>query len=179
METKTFNQMTRAEKRVAIAQDVLKQLRTKKYVAERDLYVSVEFKGDTDNNWNARFDDVKSNIHKVKECRVCAIGSCIVSATRLGNTLTFREMEDERDPKTRKLLAKAFTQKQLYLMESAFELNINSMYTLSQGYAYGPNTKTEDEAVKARNFGYKYNDSTDRLKAIMRNVIKNNGEFKP
>jgi len=164
MSTINFDQLTKAEQRVAVAKDVLLQLKKKNYIAKKGAYVEVK-KG-------RRSLPVKDNIDKTV-CKVCALGSCLLSIAKFKNTITFNDAErglsswDSTDP-SKRLLTSIFTRKQINLMENAFEGVVYFMHE--------PFTGTDK---KADRFYDQYDKDNQRLIAIMENIIKNLGTFKP
>jgi hypothetical protein len=91
------------------------------------------------------------------------------------NSLNFFEEKghgDKEEVNGRKRLERFFTKKQLGLIESAFE----------QSYSYAEaadcSTEASDRAVDYRKVNNLVN-SGDALISIWKNVIKNNGIFKP
>jgi len=88
----------------------------------------------------------------------------------------------------RERLKEAFTFDQMVLIERAFEcdssLGLASSYvsleTEVDNFGERPEAKDVHKAsADAETFGRKYDDSKKRLAAIMRNIIRNNGEFIP
>jgi len=157
---------------VRIARDVLAQLRLGRYIAEAGTYVAVETKdgylgdGWTDLNPNHSFKTVfKKN--KDVSCRVCALGSAFVSLVNIQNKCSVGEIQENNQMFNR--LAKYFGNDNIALMESAFECA--TMDHVSH------NLYQEDIDL-AIEFGRRYDDETQRLRAIMLNVIRNNGDFK-
>lgn len=184
--------MTKAEKRVEIAKDVLKQIKANKYRPTSGVWVI-----DTDGNevddfvYRIRDEDSEAVIDLKKDvvcklngrCSVCALGSLFISAidkfnhTKLGPScsMDFTEHEDSRHNP----LLKWFSAKQLLLIESTFENRYggwseNTIYVLS-------NNKViywDDVVLPAiHTYCKKYPDETSRLKAIMNNIIRNKGTF--
>jgi hypothetical protein len=147
--------MTPTEKRIAICEDVLKQLR---YYHLSSVY----YEGY--NTWNIPNEaDAQKHWKDVKNCAVCAIGSCMLSYVKLFDNTTVGELRDLDFYDIVRKLRGIFSESQLNWMEQCFE-----------GCPYN----------KITNLYYnKYcKDKKDRkslLKAIMKNIIKNNGIFKP
>lgn len=167
--------LTKAEQRVAVAKDALQQLRLAKYIAETGTYVGEKFKltivdepsfrfNDDDcivggSNWD---DQAKPLLRSSSEpCAVCAKGALFLSTIRKFNKATVGDIVSENFTDTYKLFGKA----NMDLAEIAFE----------RWSCYG----TDGKKGKARDFGYQYTHDHDRLVAILKNIIKNNGTFKP
>ena len=184
--------MTKAEKRVEIAKDVLKQIKANKYKPTSGVWVM-----DTNGNevddliYRVRDEDCDAIVDLKKDvvcqlngkCSVCALGSLFVSAidkfnhTKLSPNcyMDFTEYKNsDYNP-----LLKWFSAKQLLLIESTFENRYgawteNTVYVLSsKEMIYW------DDVVIPAIYAYckKYQDETSRLKAIMNNIIRNKGTF--
>lgn len=185
--------MTKAEKRVEIAKDVLKQIKANKYIPTSGIWVM-----DSD---GYEVEDLISYARQVAEeadavdlkkdvicklngtCSVCALGSLFVSAidkfnhTKLnpGYRVDWTESEDsEYNP-----LLKWFSAKQLLLIETTFEGGHGgwaneAMYILSK-----KEFESWEESILPAIYAYcnKYPDANIRLKAIMNNIIRNKGTF--
>jgi hypothetical protein len=178
METKTknlnaeFKKATKAQKRVMIAQDVLAQLKAKRYFAESGCWVQPNIKAACEKNLKDE-DSVQELFakKKIKSCNVCALGGLFMSCINLNNNTTVQDLKDETyigdlvadDDKLSNGLNRIFTQKQLILIETYFEG--------SEGYFKGD----DEETVT---FFENYDDD-ERLEMIMQNIIDNNGTFKP
>jgi hypothetical protein len=165
-----FNSLSKAEQRVQIAKDVIKQLDSGKLVAE-----SIYF------NWNSsEYDalnekaqcladqDSKTDfacLTKQTTCQVCGIGSLFVAALerdgryKLGGKRSKDAYPDREDEVAH--LAKYFDADTLQDIEDHFE----------QNEAWSRNDYNQ-EIIK------EYNE-TKRLKMIMENIIKNKGDFVP
>lgn len=170
---------TKAERRVAIAKDVLAQLRLERYVATEGVYVDYKV---AELASTAPDKPLEKLLPQVKSCEVCALGACFLSAVRKYNDVkagdidvpeTWRSHTGEEytdhnfdDGVMRDKLARHFTKTQTNLIESAFEcMPMGSL--------------TRESAQSAISFGYLYEDSHSRLVAIMKNIVKNGGTFKP
>lgn len=185
--------LTKAEKRIEIAKDVLKQIKSNKYRPTSGIWVM-------DSN-GYEVEDLVSYARQVAEeadavdlkkdvvcrlngtCSVCALGSLFVSAidkfnhTKLnpGYRVNWIDSEDsESNP-----LLKWFSAKQLLLIESTFEGGHGgwaneAMYILSKKELLHWN-KYAFPAIYA--YCNRYPNATSRLKAIMNNIIRNKGTF--
>lgn len=180
---KSFSRLSKEGKRVAIAKDVLVQLKAKKIIAKEGSYVSIPLK---ENEVGKQLQDLLPK----KKCNCCALGSCFVSLVSIENDFAIKSHNlgqgGERNGHIgkddfRSRLKKYFTQFQLDLIETAFEG--------TTGYIDGPDNSEQFE--KAREFYYQFGgegwDSQDRsdeeseqcLIGIMENIITNKGTFKP
>jgi hypothetical protein len=126
---------------------------------------------------------------KNPKCKVCGIGSLMLSAIRYNNNVNWKKCDwtdssilDEMDYydngdlihsdndenaylDASKNLNKFFSERQLRLIESAFE--VRAFHSDNQQY------------VEAEEFGQKFINDKKRLLAIMENVVENKGTFKP
>lgn len=176
-----FKAMTPSQKRVAIAKDVIKHLRSEKinttfdhrkiYAGNGYLAIPIEEaprKNDVGRQW-------QSVLRGVETCSVCAKGAVFVATMlRFNNCKVDRPLAGEdrngqigSSEMTRHLRG-YFSKQQLDLIESAYEAcAVND-------------TRAEDDAVAfGQQFASTLADRSDRLIAIMQNIIKNNGTFKP
>jgi hypothetical protein len=180
---KTMNAGQR-KKCCAVAQDVLDHMR---YVKVTE---GTYCEGELPKGVKSSDESAKKHIDGIsKGCRVCALGACFLSYIRLynnvtlselvgtfSNTVTEGEVFESDYHEISNELDHIFSQAQLCLIETAFELHcINDDYDCDDADGY----TVEAEADAAVAFGRKYDDPKVRLKAIMKNIIKNNGEFIP
>lgn len=160
-------------KSVAIAKDVLKQL---KYIQPAHLYIDIDEDGQ--NILQKRIgEQLQTALPKVrKHCSVCMLGACFLSHVGLYNKFKINDMlahsliDSEGDIKP--LLRKSMGSENVILLESAYEMITD----------WGESDETPYFAslrLSAAKFGQKYYDDGERMKAIMKNVIENNGEFIP
>ena len=187
--------MSKKQERIDICKDVLRQVYAKKYTPMHGTYFESqdhEFNDMLYGGW-----DPATGAHKLpnpeailtvpKQCSVCALGSVFVSALDRNNTL---KLSDKKYLGNSTLmveyLGEWFTPKQLRLMEMAFEGSDQSRGRMFTSVKRGYRTTTPI-GKKAVSFFYKYGKDTrygdtrsERLmRAIMNNVIRNNGTFKP
>lgn len=161
------------ERAVAIAQDVIAQLDIQFIRASKGIYydasrsIRVEEGG-----LDTAFENMKK---EGRQCDVCAIGACFISMILLGDEVQVKDLtqfEDETEihgmdsTTMRKHLMKAFPIDNIHLIESAFEMSV-----------WG-NQETP-EMLSATLFGVKCTSPNSRLRAIMQNIIENNGTFIP
>lgn len=157
--------MTRAQKRVAVAKDVLLQLSESRVKASSGVWFSV-YDGLTVGK------QLQEELTKV-DCIVCALGGLFVGCVNLFNDFTVsRHLKKfgslDRDDLLVKV-GKLFSKKQIDLIEVAFER-----------HAYGWNHNlSKKETERALSFNYNNVNADDRMRAIMNNIIKNNGQFVP
>lgn len=173
---KKFHALTKEEKRVAIAKDVIKWIAEDKLIPKKGTYVGLPSSLSKDIHEDTPLDKV----FEKEQCKACALGACFIAMVDLGNNIKIGEYFErdffcnsyadekikEDDMKSR--LKRIFTPTQVNLIECAFEWeNIDDWGVISRIQR------------KAITFGKKYNMSKDRLIAIMKNIIKNKGTFKP
>jgi hypothetical protein len=179
METKTknlnaeFKKATKAQKRVMIAQDVLAQLKAKRYVAESGCWVRIHYNPTT----VAKTDSVQELFveKKIESCNVCALGGLFMSCTNFNNNTLLEDLDDaseelgnliDEEEKLSNKLNKIFSTDQLKLIESYFEAN-------------GGFFRDYDEDDRIEVFYNKNSSDKKRLQLIMENIVENNGTFVP
>lgn len=169
-----FAKLSPAQQRVMIAMDVLAQLELKRFEAATGTYVSLFFKKPVTQETFHKMSASKV-LDQAASCEACALGSCLLSLASRTNTLGGLKLcssggeheipsdlvRDSRD--MRPELNKYFSPDQLDLIESAFECT----------------NMSDREVHVAIEFGSKHSENGERLKAIMTNIVKNCGEFKP
>lgn len=161
-------------KRIAIAKDVIAQIKIGAYIPTQDTYAVIgdgkelddayEFGADDDCDIRKTWEDINIMPNAQNRCKVCADGAIFVSGVKLFNNITFDQADGAKQCAIR-----YFGQKQADLIERAFEGW--DMAGFSDNYScYDGNSPT----VKFYN---KYENAKDRMIAIMKNIIKNNGTF--
>jgi hypothetical protein len=173
-----FASLTKAQKRVAIAKDVLLQLRLEHINAVSGVYLDFpEAKQNDVGECLVDSDAPVSAVYNVRDCDVCAKGALFLSAARVKKGKTMRDLMITHDSgnvdanalndnSIVRYLSDIFDDQQLWLIEAAFEQNdMRSMKDIEAGGDY---------------LRYHLDDSEDeRLRAIMLNIIENKGTFKP
>lgn len=104
---KTFGQLSKAQKRVTVAKDVLKWLASGKITATPGWYLSVDVKGKTVNG------------HTCEGCALGAVFACAVERNPRLNELDNIELNSRSD--MHRHLAGIFSKEQLDAIEDAFE----------------------------------------------------------
>ncbi len=162
---KDFKKLSKAEKRVAIAKDVIAALKAKKYIAETGDYLDINYSSDNyDSNINQELlcsNDIT--------CKVCAVGALFTSKVIISNN--FDSDYVPSDDVMRDELSAYFSKNQLYLIEAAFEGWETDEYSKSEIIL---TLKNNDHMRFHRDY-----DTNDRMIAIMNNIVKNKGTFKP
>lgn len=178
-----FDEANKSERAVMIAHDVLKFLEppppdrkfnpaTGDYVSptgnwcnDGEFYGSGRYKKDTDGKTRLERPDVK--------CEACAMGMLLIAHTLRYNEVSADKIYRANGTDCRDILSAHFDQETLMLIEAAFEQN----YEFAT--SYDSEFDDDNPAVKAEEFGERYSKNDERLTAIMRNVIENNGVFVP
>ncbi len=161
-----FQKMSDAEKRVAVAKDVLEQLAAGKYLASAGTYFSTksldkaeEMYGDDRARKPTMDRDVRTML-QTEKCEVCARGACFASVVRFQNGVKLGDIVNgDVDTST----PDYFTDNQLEIIESAFEI-------WNRGDRPG-NYNWSDL------WRWKQLSSADRMSAIMENIVANEGTF--
>jgi hypothetical protein len=189
--TAKFKKAGKAEKRMIIAQDVIDAVHAGRFIPERGAFVDsallddqasmYKYPGYSDKGKRLKPKDESIQALLVanpeSECRVCALGGLVVACTLLNNHTKLSDLSDdffnlgETISEGRKIvngLNKVFSRSQLILIELAYEHGL--------GYFNGGDAGSSTAAI---NFGGKYDSEEKRLVAIMKNIVKNKGTFKP
>jgi hypothetical protein len=186
---KVFKKSSPAMKRVIIAQDVIAQLKAKKFIAIPGQYLKIvtkESEYSLEGYFRLKLDEEPTELQKIIQtpniqCNVCAIGSCFSSLINIKdnfelNTNNSYEITDnENNNGMTEELEKYFSLEQLKMMEIAFECWDIPYYVIN----YFEQNDIEYLMNYSEKFGKKYKKANNRLIAIMQNIIKNNGEFVP
>ncbi len=171
MDTKEFTKLTKKERKVAVAKDVIKQL--KNIVPREGVYFRAKVTKDQKDNILG--EELKDYIPELT-CEVCALGACFLSVVNIIDNFKITQNHLEYFYNTSswsddlviddiymfKHLKKAFSSTELILIESAFEKKYMAGISLSY-----------EKYEKAVAFGRKYKSAKSRLKAIMENIVKN------
>ena len=172
---KKWDAASRAQRRVMVAEDVLAQVKLGEIKVTSGTYLSVnqEFAGGL-----CQDDALYDVINETRKCKACAIGSVFYSKiTNYGYCSKDHKMSamnrgsdgiEMFETNMVDIMADAFTEKELRTLEYAFE-----------GYNYGGIEFSEDDGDILRKYHHKHASDKARLKAIMKNIIKNKGDFTP
>jgi len=194
VKTMTFKQMTRQERKVAIAKDVIANLDVMDFRKGNGYVVSDD---DIDFERIMRFGVTNQQIanEAKKQCQVCARGAMMLCKIGKFNEFDFSELEgfsDIDDETTTDALEEAFDQDELEMIESCFEGSsyyngdLDLYFKDDEGYQYtwgGIDLNGRKSGIRrftdARNNWSEIEDDKDRLRAIMQNIIDHKGDFKP
>jgi len=178
--------LTISEKRVIIAKDALAQLKLGAYKPLSDNGYTpdldnIDFESIAESctlltGKKAKDVELKSYLDKIvnkkKPCTVCAKGSLFISSVRKFNNFSLQDASDanneishQADTVTQKLFGKANAD----LIEKYFEGWTRNWH----------NNLTQEESDRIESWKIKYPEDDQRLEAILKNIIKNNGTFKP
>jgi len=161
---------------VKVARDVLAQLRLKRYSATPGDYISVNDNCPIEDSiFDMPFYEQNSKSFKTvfKEkksvtCTVCALGAAFVSLVNIKNDYSLGAMTHTGMNWGR--LEALFGGDNLNLMESAFEQCCCDNAEVKNADMY--------DLSAAAEWGLQYENDEQRLANIMRNVVRNNGDFK-
>ena len=172
-----FKKANKAQKRVMIAQDVLAQLKAKRYVAESGCWVQANYNSAVplaDIKYKDSVQDLFAE-KTIESCNVCALGGLFMSCTNFNNNTLLEELDDvsedlgnliDEEEQLSNKLNKIFSTNQLKLIEMYFEAN-------------GGFFREDDEDNRIGVFYNKNSSDKKRLQLIMENIVENNGTFVP
>lgn len=183
-----FDQLSPAEKRVAIAEDCITRIKIKQiearqgsFIRESDFYGGIGFHENGDmfkkpNYMEQYQNEVKDIINSSPiTCSACAKGALFISYVGRVNNVNRVYDSVNIDNAEHKKLLELFSAEQLSLIELAFE-----------GYQYLTHDENHcriqldlDVRESARELAYSITDTNERLIAICENIIENKGEFIP
>lgn len=165
-----FNSGSAAQKRVAIAKDVIAQVNLRKIIPTQGSYLERPNGSASGIDTNVAIQDQLPS-----QCIACGIGSTFVCALKYDKTenlsRTMVSLSDDRV--MRKYLQKFFSKAQIDLIEVAFE---HRTVTDDQSELEDAQDKSIRAAIR---FGRKYAYHSERLIAIMDNIVMNRGVFVP
>lgn len=191
-QNKTFLKASDANKRVIIAKDVIKHVLSKKFIPSVGNYLRINLNNTIDYSDQKHYlllDTVQSEVlgkelqeiigKKTTTCKVCALGSCFLSLVNLEDNykLSIKKIDnlsenpDITQSEMHEKLGKYFDKRDLSLIEATFEYKNLPFYVRKQ--------LTDLEVNNAAKFGAKYKTESGLLVGIMKNIIKNKGNFKP
>lgn len=172
-----FDKLSSAKKRMAIAQDVIDRIKFGQFIARNGTFCKLS------ENWDRLEKDVKieealKNPKKV--CEVCAKGGLFMAYIGIKNNFDADDLSSyglsayvgqELNAPEMIMLSKIFSKNQLSLIESCFE---NIEYSWNE-------TLSERQKLRLNYFVVTHRRLSDnsKLTAICKNIIKNNGTFKP
>ncbi len=188
-----FNNSTPAEKRIIIARDVITQIEAGKYIPESGTYF------ETSCNLPPLIDFQSKILEKNFKCRVCELGGLFTSAIRINDKFK-TSTSDILASEIREELVKYFSEKQLILIEYAFEStpvgNLSGLFggsrkrkelsldKLTAAEIYRSNKKVskhiwEYDIEEKINIKLTNDANKKAMIYICRNIINNKGTFRP
>lgn len=201
-----FSRLTKAAQRVAIAQDIIAQLKAKKAIAKSNVFLA--FNGISEEEVGESCSTLREVRSKVDKCSVCAIGAIMLSQLNIngdigldainiydyfGNFAVDARKEYSDRNELSPYVTKYFKPYQLQKIEIAFELGGGAFFVKNylRGESCGDSWEefnanadtgvviSEQDARDAVKLGKRYKNITNRMIAIMQNIIDNKGEFVP
>lgn len=167
--------MTMAQKRIAIAKDVIKRIEANQYRPQSDVFCLIGGYNISELKRAEEDQEVCDIVNSDKQCTVCAKGGLFMSYIGYTNNFTVRKLSNSPSSQSNleynemQALSKIFSPKQLSLIETSFE---------RKTFDWNRNL-TETEKNKCYSWHRRFFDSSKRLVGIMKNIIKNKGIFKP
>ena len=169
---------TKKKLAVQIAKDVLANIKAKKIIGSTGSYIgeklvnAINYAADNSTNLVELKSVLNKTMTKGAGCEVCALGSMFVSLIDKKNSCKISDAYDlARDSEIfdNRLLT-AFSNDELNIIETAFE---------GSGFDQCCFDSQENEQIAriAGMWGDEIENDTERLKAIMENIVKNKGEF--
>jgi len=177
---KTFKKLTKPQKRVAIAKDVLKQIKDKSLIPDRYNYL---IPASSFNFYESGGEELSTVLYN-ESCRVCALGSVFACIIKKENDFiipnqSLRLEGDKYGADLRRRVRKYFSSLQMAMIESA--------YMRSAGYFIYEKID-RDKHLNIMNICEDYRSANNvnscmynkkALNLIMQNIIDNKGTFKP
>ncbi len=152
---------TKKEKRIAILKDALAKLKKRKFIT--GIYIRKGWQ--TIKDFDVRDELQKHVVTMEKNCEVCMLGNLFLSQVYLYNDFNVGNYNDDM-ARNDIFLSRYFSEKQLDLIEAAFETKDIFLDMTPQ-------------ITKAIEFGKKYRRDRQRAKAILENMLENDGMFVP
>jgi hypothetical protein len=169
-----LNQLSDVQKRIAVCKDVIANIQAAQInvIKGRGYITGLDVKLEDSEAIQYMLPLIK------KKCEVCARGAMMISKIDKFNSCYFLNLNDIDQCDTTDQLD-FFDEEQLDLIETAFELTNMGAYEYSGDYYTPYHTQKRAKNQLAVQFGQDFKNPSDRLMAIMQNIIDHNGEFKP
>lgn len=163
-----FAKASPAEKRVIIAKDILLQLASKRLQASTGIWLDAKLDVAADR----QKEEAQDIILDAKSCNACALGSIFLSTLEHANKFKFNSFNYKNISQKaeihyqqfREYLLGFFEHDQLIAIELAFERGAG-WYSVADA-----------KSIKYRDFAAGFG-ASERLEAIMKNIVEHNGEF--
>jgi hypothetical protein len=149
----------------AIAKDALKQIKLGVLIPSTRIYFTL-----ADDSEISHGESLQTLIQDQKiKCSVCALGALFASKISLDNEYSLSDAWRATSIDMQNLLQEAFTRKELLLIECVFE---------QWSWKHDEDPKLQKKiSNQIFLYGRIYDDPARRMKAILRNIVRN-GEFK-
>lgn len=184
---RAFEKAAPAERRVLIAQDVIAQIKAKRFEAEPGTWTDMRIPKTSRIDLDASFQETFLDNSGVT-CQCCAVGSLFLGCTLFTNKIDNNEVGDNwalgdqlfGGHKFGNGFEKLFSRKQLGLIETAFE-GTTGFFQEDDFSKTAAVRVSEQEITAAQEFNSRYGHAAPekRLIAIMENIIQHKGAFKP
>jgi hypothetical protein len=155
-----FEALSAADKRVAIAKDVLLHLAAEKILAERGTYLQVELTGETPLSPDDQVGDVIAA--RAEECIVCALGAMVVSTAKIADKLSLGQGCSIDSWEGR----------------NSFAVGGLTCYRYLEGYFDGQQLRAIEAAFECGDGNFD-GDAEVVLRNIMQNIVDHGGGFVP
>lgn len=176
---KKFKDLTKKGQKMRIVRDAIAQIKINKFVPTEGAYLSVWRADDESGMVSSVHLKNKDNLQKVLkeedvECDCCAKGalfaSCVMSVNKV-----YGKNDFAKEVFQSKKLSKWFSKGELDMVETAFEKEIMCD---TENILRDNDGELTDLGEKCVVFGESYDTATERLLAILENILQN-GTFKP
>lgn len=155
---------TRAEERVVLMQDIIKQLDVEEIVAELGIYLGVE---NNEQELTTGKVDAQSALSSLGPCRVCQRGAIVRAMV-----MRHDRLQIERDLYVSDLLSNVASVDDHPYLRQLFPLQmLKAMERAFEGW------ETDDERLAENPWANTNFGPARQMRAICENVIRNNGEF--
>jgi hypothetical protein len=197
-----FKKASPAQKRVLIAKDVIAQVKAKRFIAQSGIWAAICDKDGKFVSHNNVLKPADAQVQSlflsgdVAKCNCCALGGILMSCTLYNNHQSLKDLNQDLDisckvkngEKFSNGLHRFFSRRQLALIECAFEGGSGGFIVYKKFDADGnihifsasllrnvPRVTLE----RVLDYWKDYPKPDRRMYAIMQNIIKNKGTFKP
>lgn len=157
--------MSKADKRVAIARDVIQQIKAGQFIMECGSWAEPCAPKKT------KISQESLTVGQPLSCECCATGAMVLSSLRMFNVAVFKEIEEKHVVSH---LRKHFDEEQVKMIEHVFERGSGHL-------GFYPIDSDISGRVSAfiRRYPTKRTNDDKMAIAIFKNIIKNKGEFVP
>lgn len=172
--SKPWEEMTREERKVQIAKDVLARLDANKLIAKHDSWIKEK--------WDIKEFGLETELQEIikgKTCTACAVGALFVCKIDRVNSLKLSDLNVNYDEQAfvsaadmEYYLDDCFSFEEIMLIESAFE-NGCGAYSGASRYFPTPRIIDEEDVLNA------WFSPEQRIRILMKNIIDNEGVFNP